>query len=205
MAWPPDIHQDAEDAITGLLAAPPTHAHQVTEITATGTRSSTTVLHGDGAWRVPPGGTQPDASETVKGVVQLATTAEATAGSDALKVVTPAALKSITDTKAGVLSTQTTQGGTAYVLALPDSGTLVEGNNASATTFTVPPNSSVAFSIGASIVVRQYGAGQITMTPGSGVTLRSRGAALKTAGQYAELTLTKRATDEWIVTGDVTT
>lgn len=41
----------------------------------------------------PTGGTPPDASETVKGVVELATLAEVTTGTDALRAVTPAGVR----------------------------------------------------------------------------------------------------------------
>jgi hypothetical protein len=108
----------------------------------------------------------------------------------------------IATTNVVTTSTKTTA---TYTFVLADSGTMVEGNSASAQTFTVPPNSSVAYPVGTAMMVRQYGAGQVTIAPGAGVTLRSRGAALKTAGQYAELALTKRAIDEWVITGDVTT
>jgi cytoskeletal protein RodZ len=144
------------------------------------------------------------ASETVQGIVELATAAETTTGTDNTRAVHPAGLKVELDKKQATTTTQTTQTGATYTFVLGDSGTVVEGNSASAQTFTVPPNASVAFAVGASIVVRQYGAGQITMAPGAAVTLRSRGAALKTAGQYAELVATKRATDEWVISGDVT-
>ena len=99
---------------------------------------------------------------------------------------------------------QTTKPGTAYTFVLGDANSLVETSSGAAVTLTVPPNSAVAFPVGTSIVIRQYGAGQVTISPGAGVTLRSRGGALKTAGQYAEATLTQRAADEWVVTGDLT-
>lgn len=99
---------------------------------------------------------------------------------------------------------QSSQAG-AYTFALADASTVVEGSSATAQTFTVPPNSSVAFPVGSEIEVVAMGAGQITAAPGAGVTLRSRGGALKTNGQYAVMSLRKRATDEWVVTGDVTT
>lgn len=92
----------------------------------------------------------------------------------------------------------------SYTLALADAGTLVEINAAAANTFTVPPASAVNFPIGTQISGRQYGAGLTSVTAGAGVTIRSRGAALKSAGQYAEWLLTKRAADEWVLTGDVT-
>jgi C4-dicarboxylate-specific signal transduction histidine kinase len=51
-----------------------------------------------------------------------------------------------------------TAASTTAVLA--DDGKLVTMSNASANTFTVPPNSSVAFGIGTQINIAQLGAGQ---------------------------------------------
>lgn len=90
-----------------------------------------------------------------------------------------------------------------YIAVLADAGSVVRMNKAAAATFTVPPGSSVAFPTGTSILVTQQGAGQVTLTPGAGVTLRSRSGALKTAGQYAAVSIIKVAADEWLVTGDV--
>lgn len=114
------------------------------------------------------------------------------------------AVHGITDTtnlalKSVAQNTQTA----SYTLVLADGGKVVEMNVATANTLTVPPNSSVAFPIGTIIEVHQYGAGQTTITPGAGVTLRSNGGKLKTAAQYASASLRKRATEEWIVAGDV--
>ena len=91
-----------------------------------------------------------------------------------------------------------------YSLVLADAGTVVEMNSASAVNLTVPPNSSVAFTVGTPITIRQFGAGQVTLVAGSGVTLRSRGSALKLVGQYSEATITKRGTDDWVASGDLT-
>src|SRR4051812_17448912 len=90
-----------------------------------------------------------------------------------------------------------TQAGTAYTLALADGGTTIEFTNAAAVTVTVPPNSAVAFPIGTVIELSQYGAGQVTVAPGAGVTIRSPASKLKIAAQYAGAYLRKRATDEW--------
>ena len=90
-----------------------------------------------------------------------------------------------------------------YTLVLADGGKIVEVNKATAAVLTVPPNSSVAFPIGTMIDVVQYGAGQVTITPGAGVTIRSSGGRLKTGAQYAVASLRKRATDEWVATGDL--
>lgn len=172
---------------------------------AAGTPSARSI--GTGALEAAAGNhthTSTPASETVVGPVELATAAETTTGTDNTRAVHPAGLKVELDKKQSTTTTQTTQTGATYTFVIGDSGTVVEGNSATAQTFTVPPNSSVAFAVGASIVVRQYGAGQITMAPGAAVTLRSR-VGLKTAGQYAELVMTKRATDEWICSGDTST
>tara|TARA_R110000868_G_scaffold29889_27_gene111172 strand:+ start:6914 stop:7564 length:651 start_codon:yes stop_codon:yes gene_type:complete len=95
------------------------------------------------------------------------------------------------------------QTGTSYTAVIGDDGAVVEMNNASANTFTVPPNADVAFEIGATIVVVQMGAGATTIAPGSGVTLLSVGSLLDISAQYAAVTLYKRDTDEWLVLGAV--
>jgi hypothetical protein len=92
---------------------------------------------------------------------------------------------------------------TSYTLVLGDCGKLIELNATNSTSLTVPTNASVAFEIGTVIGVRQYGTGQVTITAADGVILRSRGSVFRTAGQYAEASITKRAANEWIVTGDL--
>lgn len=96
----------------------------------------------------------------------------------------------------------TTQAGTAYTLALADMGTVVESNNAAAVTLTVPTDAAVAFPIGTVIQVVQYGAGTVTIA-GAGVTLDSRGGALRTSARYGVVSLRKRAVNEWVVSGDL--
>ena len=93
------------------------------------------------------------------------------------------------------------QTGTAYTLVGGDTGKLIKMNNAAANTLTVPPNSSVAFAIGTTISVVQYGAGTTTLTAGSGVTIYSYNSALAITGQYGQAVLTKCATDLWIAAG----
>ena len=91
---------------------------------------------------------------------------------------------------------------TSYTLAASDAGKAVEFNAGSAVTCTVPPNSSVAFPVGTIIEVAALGAGQVTLTPGSGVTLRSA-SGLKLRTQYSVSAIRKRATDEWVCAGDL--
>jgi hypothetical protein len=45
----------------------------------------------------------------------------------------------------------------------------------------------------------------VTIAAGSGVTLRSDGGKTKTAARYATARLRKRATDEWALSGDLST
>lgn len=95
------------------------------------------------------------------------------------------------------------QTGTTYTLALTDQVKLVSCSNAAAITLTVPPNSTVAFPVGSQVILYQAGAGQVTITAGAGVTIRSNGAKLKLTGQYAVATLIKIGTDEWIAAGNL--
>ena len=95
------------------------------------------------------------------------------------------------------------QTGTSYTTVLGDDGKLVTMDNASAITFTIPPNSSVAFGIGTQINIMQLGAGQVTITAGAGVTLRSAGTKVKTSAQYAVATVVKIASDTWVAVGNL--
>lgn len=93
--------------------------------------------------------------------------------------------------------------GTTYTFDINDTDEVLTFSNAAAITVTVPPNSSVAFPVGTFIEIHQIGAGTVTLAPGSGVTINSRGALLDLAGQYAVAGLRKMATDTWSLTGDI--
>jgi hypothetical protein len=90
----------------------------------------------------------------------------------------------------------------SYTAVLGDKDKLVEISNASANTFTIPPNSSVAFPVGTQIRVLQTNTGQCTITAGSGVTINAT-PGLKLRTQWASATLIKRATDTWVAVGDL--
>ena len=93
-----------------------------------------------------------------------------------------------------------------YTIQLTDLGKLVEIDNATACTLTVPTNASVAFSVGDRIDVLQIGAGQVTITPVSGtVTINGYDGGLLLNGQWAAATLIKRATNTWVAVGNLTT
>ena len=88
----------------------------------------------------------------------------------------------------------------SYTLVLADAGKVIEMDVATANNLTVPPNSAVAFPVGTVLEVYAYGAGATTIVAGAGVTVRTPD-TLVLDGQYATVTLRKRATDEWTVDG----
>jgi len=94
---------------------------------------------------------------------------------------------------------------TSYTLVLGDAYKLIEMEVSTANTLTIPTNASVAFPLGTQILVSQLGTGQTTITPAVGVTLRSSGGKTKTSAQYSMCTLIKRGTNEWYLSGDITT
>jgi hypothetical protein len=93
------------------------------------------------------------------------------------------------------------QTGTTYTFVLADAGKLVTSSNGSAQTFTVPPNSSVAFDVGTQIIVQNIGSANCTLAQGSGVTIQSKDSNKEIDGQYAAATLIKTATDTWSLIG----
>ena len=98
------------------------------------------------------------------------------------------------------------QTGTSYTFVLTDNYKLVTASNAAAQTYTIPPNSSVAYPTGSVINVIQIGAGQVSFAQGSGVTIASTGAtptAPKLRVQYSSASAIKVATDTWYVVGDI--
>lgn len=194
---------DAGDTITIAASAASTTVEGIVELatdteTQTGTDTTRAIT--------PANLTARTATETRTGVVELATAAETTTGSSNSLAVHPAGLKVELDKKANALVTTTTQSGTTYTLVLADGGTDIEFTNGLAIAVSIPTNASVAFPTGTIITLWPRG-GQITVaavTPGT-TTVESRSSAFKSAGVNGPVTLKKRATDGWLVTGDITT
>jgi hypothetical protein len=90
----------------------------------------------------------------------------------------------------------------SYTLVAADKAKMVEMNVASANNITVPPNSSVAFPVGSQINILQTGTGQTTVVAGAGVTVNGT-PGLKLRTQWSSATLIKRATDTWVLIGDL--
>ncbi len=110
-----------------------------------------------------------------------------------------------TQTKEGVVSrTPIIQKTASYTLsALSERDSMIEMGSASALTLTVPSNATVAWPVGTSIDILQTGAGQVTIAAGAGVTINGT-PGLKLRTQWSGVTLFKRATDTWVVYGDLT-
>jgi nitrogen fixation protein len=92
-----------------------------------------------------------------------------------------------------------------YTLVTGDNSKFIELNFSGSNNIIIPTNTAQPFPIGAQIILSQYGAGQVTVVPDTGVTLRSSGGKTKTAAQYAMATLIKRGNNEWYLAGDLTT
>jgi hypothetical protein len=90
------------------------------------------------------------------------------------------------------------------VLTDADNKLLLLTNGATAGSFTVPLNSSVAFAIGCQLNLVQTGAGQITVNRAtSGVTINgSTTVNYVFAQQYSMISLVKTTADNWVLTGD---
>jgi hypothetical protein len=107
---------------------------------------------------------------------------------------------------AGGVEAVNAQTGTTYTFVLTDRDDLVTASNASAQTYTIPLNSSVAFPTGSLVNLIQIGTGQVTVQGAGGVTVLSTGgtaATPKTRVRYSVMTLIKAGTDTWYATGDV--
>ena len=109
-----------------------------------------------------------------------------------------------TQTKEGVPSRTTISQKTAsYTLAaLAERDSMIEMNSASATTLTVPTNATVAWPVGTSIDVLRVGAGAVDVAAAGGVTINAT-PGLKLRAQWSSATLIKRATDTWVLVGDL--
>lgn len=98
------------------------------------------------------------------------------------------------------------QTGTTYTTVLADNGKLVTLTNGSSIAVTIPPNSSVAYPVGAQINMAQLDVGQVTVSGGVGVTVVSTGAtasAPTARARYSTLTAVQTSTDNWLIMGDI--
>jgi hypothetical protein len=89
-----------------------------------------------------------------------------------------------------------------YTLVLGDAGKLIRCTKATSMSIIIPTNAAEAYSIGQRVDIMQYGAGQVTVTGDTGVTLRAT-PTNKLRATYSTVSIIKIGTDEWVLAGDV--
>jgi hypothetical protein len=92
----------------------------------------------------------------------------------------------------------------AYELVLADNGKMVEVGSSSPLTVSIPTNATAAFATGAQITILQTGSGQVTIAAtNAGTTTVNGTPGLKLRAQWSSAVCIKRATDSWVVLGDL--
>jgi len=95
--------------------------------------------------------------------------------------------------------------GTSRTLALTDESTWISKQASGSMTITIPPNSSVAFPLGAQILIGRQTSATVTIARGAGVSLFGvlGNKDYSIANQDGFVTLLKGNTDSWYIMGDV--
>jgi hypothetical protein len=86
------------------------------------------------------------------------------------------------------------QTGTTYTFVAADANRITTASNASAVTFTIPPQTDVAWAANAIIRVVNYGAGALTVAGGSGVTVTNTATVINQYGGGAAI---RTGSDAW--------
>jgi hypothetical protein len=126
------------------------------------------------------------------------------AAADSLLVALGKLQKQITDLVAAVaapFAPVITEATTARALSLADAGAYLRHTNASPSTVTVPPQSSVTWAADTEVHIRRAAAGNLTLTPGSGVTLNAPSGGTLVMTNNMSVTLKRVAPDVWDVIG----
>lgn len=87
---------------------------------------------------------------------------------------------------------------------LADAGKIIEMNFSVANTVEVRANNQEAFPVGTQITIIQTGTGQTTISTNEEAVVINATPGKKLRAQWSSATLVKRATDTWIVIGDLT-
>jgi len=90
----------------------------------------------------------------------------------------------------------------SYTTTIDDANAYIRMDSASANTVTIPDNTSVAYAIGTSIIVRQVGDGTTTLVPAAGVTIYTP-EGLSLDGIDSTVKLVKVSTNAWDLSGDI--
>ena len=142
----------------------------------------------------------PAASETVQGIVELATEAEGLTGTDTSRAMTPAVTKAVNT------RLQQNSQSADYTLVIDDAGKQIFHPSAdtSARSFTIPANGTVAFAVGTAVTfINQNGAGVITIAITTD-TMRLAGdgtTGSRTLAANGIATAVKVTSTEWLISG----
>lgn len=118
---------------------------------------------------------------------------------DGVLATVPLTYLTIADADTRSLITENVQTA-SYTLQLSDRNKVVAMNNGSSAVVTIPSNASVEFPIGSIVNVYAMSNQTITIAGASGVTVRNSGRLFE---RYVEISLRKRATNEWVASGNI--
>lgn len=90
---------------------------------------------------------------------------------------------------------------TSRTAGLSDINTYMRFTNGGASTFTIPPQSSVTWTADAELHVRRASGANLTLTPGAGVTLNAPSGGTLVMTNAMSVTLKRVGPDEWDVIG----
>ena len=112
---------------------------------------------------------------------------------------------SVSDAGGNVRRIPVTTQNSNYTFALSDLGKVVRKDGATAIAYTIDPEGTTAYGDGFIVTARNANAaGNITLTRGSGVTLRLAGSSTDqnvTIAPWGQATLIREASNVWVVTG----
>jgi hypothetical protein len=104
-----------------------------------------------------------------------------------------------------VTNSQEGAGAGGYTLVLSDAGKMIETGSVASTPINVPTNASVAFPVGTQITILRTGGGTVQISAvNSGTTTINATPGNKLRAPWSSATLIKRATDTWVLIGDLT-
>jgi hypothetical protein len=145
-----------------------------------------------------PGASPPAASTTVSGIVELATDAETSAGTDATRALTPSNLVGARVLRRPV----TNDTGATFAPTTAHENRMVTLTNALPITVTLPTNATQAIPIGGEVDFLWWGGGQPVFQAASGATVVGT-PGLKLRARYSACTAKKIATNDWVLIGDL--
>jgi hypothetical protein len=97
-----------------------------------------------------------------------------------------------------------TESTTSRTLALTDASKYIQTTNASAVTIALPNQATVSWSNDTEIMFEQGGAGQISFSAGTSVTINSSTSNLTSRAQYSVVALKRISSNVWTLFGDIT-